>query len=144
MSAPSVILGYSETPLNREHVMSMPCLRHITTTRCPDCGCAEVTQATVRDQHSNGHWNEILVFRCGFRQEFSPNFMAVSVQGECEKQGSFALRKKNMEKARKAAVDAILPYLAKGAARREADLMLGSTFSYFNIPKFGSSEGAHD
>jgi len=49
-------------------------LDHITTRSCPVCG--EMPSSICKDQkHSNGHWNEKVVYQCGATVCFSPNFM---------------------------------------------------------------------
>lgn len=57
-------------------------LEHITHKTCPDCG-GSISSESRSHQHSNGHWNEIRVFKCGAKFEFSPNFMIVTQTSPC-------------------------------------------------------------
>lgn len=57
-------------------------MKEIKINKCPDCG-AGVKSESKRDQHTNGHWHETIVFGCGARHHFSPNFMRVDVQTGC-------------------------------------------------------------
>lgn len=54
------------------------------TTSCHGCGCKEITESRQFNKHSNGHWNESVQFRCGYKAQFSPNFMRIIDESECE------------------------------------------------------------
>lgn len=59
-------------------------LTEIKSEKCPKCGCREVKQQSKFNLHTNGHWNETLKFECGHTESFSPNFMDITITGECE------------------------------------------------------------
>lgn len=57
-------------------------MNHIKLPACPDCG-AGVKSEVRRDQHTNGYWNETVMFVCGATHHFSPNFMRADVTTGC-------------------------------------------------------------
>lgn len=49
-------------------------LVNIEETECPTCK-SEIVQESMKNKHTNGHFNETRVFKCGHTISFSPNFM---------------------------------------------------------------------
>jgi hypothetical protein len=76
---------------------------------CPHCGCREIKSMEVRNKHTNGHWNEDVKFGCGYHAHFSPNYMKVLEEGECEKSKPY---KERMEK-RQTFLDKLNNYVRK-------------------------------
>lgn len=58
-------------------------IQNINTEECPECG-AGVREEIKRDQHSNSHWNEHRIFKCGLELHFSPNFMKILNPKPCK------------------------------------------------------------
>jgi len=51
---------------------------------CPSCG-ARLRSFVQEQQHTNGYWNQIATYECGYKLHFIPNFMGVRVECRCEK-----------------------------------------------------------
>lgn len=75
-------------------------IRDISETKCSMCG-AGISSEKWEGQHTNGHRNEYRSFDCGKKLRFSPNFMKVLVENDCERN---PLHKEIMEKGRKVLV----------------------------------------
>lgn len=57
-------------------------MSHQFHDKCPSCGCGQSTYKRW-DQHSNGNWNEEVVFKCGEKEVYSPNFNYIKSTGTC-------------------------------------------------------------
>lgn len=89
----------------------MVTLRHITTTKCPSCGCdiivnehveTEYGTAKIR-QHTNGGVWEHRQFACGCRIDYIPNFSKENIGRKCT-QDPEVLKEKAQKLAAKSAV----------------------------------------
>lgn len=72
-------------------------LKNIEEHICPDCGAGTKEERKVC-QHVNGHWNEHRVFHCGKELHFSPNFMRVVHEGECQRTPKYIARHKREQR----------------------------------------------
>lgn len=59
-------------------------LQELKYESCPVCGSI-VTMEQRSHEHSNGHWNEEIKFKCGCEIRFSPNFMQKQILHQCPK-----------------------------------------------------------
>jgi hypothetical protein len=69
-------------------------LKEITQTKCLDCGCTEIVQESKKDLHTNGHFNERRVFKCGCTLAFSPNYMRTEISVGCPNSKKIVEKKK--------------------------------------------------
>lgn len=76
-------------------------LEQLNYACCPVCRAHRRT-ATQGRQHANGQWNETLVFECGCRIEWTPNFSRERRVQQCPKHPEEALRleKRNIAEAK--------------------------------------------
>jgi hypothetical protein len=84
-------------------------LKHITTNRCPHCGCTIVTEETVETTkgvngieirvHVNGQRWETSKFACGHKIAWIPNFSREEVKQECKQSDAAKLKKAKRAKA---------------------------------------------
>ncbi len=81
-------------------------LQHIKEENCPECG-AEVSEERRNSPHTNGYWNEYRVFHCGKELHFSPNFIRVVDNRECQRTPKFLERSKR-EKRFKRKVELVI------------------------------------
>ena len=52
--------------------------------KCDTCQ-AEIKSASLDGLHTNGYWRIFYTYKCGCREEFSPNFMKHRVLDPCPK-----------------------------------------------------------
>lgn len=93
----------------------MVTIRHITTTKCPTCGCdiivnehveTEIGTAKIR-QHTNGGVWEHREFACGCRIDYIPNYSKASVGRPCSLDPALLAEKHRQKAAR----DAVMEYI---------------------------------
>jgi hypothetical protein len=82
---------------------------YIKTSACPECGCSKVVRFEQRNQHSNGQWNEVLVFRCGYAVKYTPNYEREDQEDDCANSG----RADAWEKRRRHLAGVMIKALAK-------------------------------
>lgn len=63
--------------------MTIPQLKKIKYTQCPECACAEIKSVKIEALHTCGEWNEYLEFACGAIYHYFPNFSRVMVKKPC-------------------------------------------------------------
>ena len=85
-------------------------LNHIKDIRCPICE-AEMIAGGKNNKHSNGNWNEWREFECGYKLEFSPNFMKVQAARNYSCTNDPKYQEKNLK--RKQANVKIASYIGK-------------------------------
>jgi len=73
-------------------------LRELKYELCPVCKSI-VTSEHRTNQHSNGHWNEEIEFKCGCEIRFSPNFMKEQILNQCPKHPNKVLKSEKRNKA---------------------------------------------
>jgi hypothetical protein len=103
-------------------------VHHIKHTKCPDCG-AGIKSEVRQDQHTNGHWNETVVFTCGARHHFSPNFMQIKVQSPCPTDPAQLAR--NLKRA--ALLKELRDTIADSNADRAFAARLADSLKYFTV-----------
>ena len=64
--------------------MTIPQLKKIKYTQCPECACAEVKSVKIERLHTCGEWNEYLEFGCGAIYHYFPNFSRIMVEKPCK------------------------------------------------------------
>ena len=58
-------------------------LNMVKDIECPVCGCKDIDEEIMNHQHCNGYWNEYRTFHCGLTLHFTPNYMKIYREGEC-------------------------------------------------------------
>lgn len=84
-------------------------LEKIKAVSCPHCREKQVTEASKKNQHCSGEWNEYLLFRCGFSYSYSPNFpvRGVFASSVCKNDKSYHRQLEKREAAKQAVRDFI-------------------------------------
>jgi Zn finger protein HypA/HybF involved in hydrogenase expression len=83
-------------------------LEHLDYKVCPRCKAYRRTVTQGR-QHTNGQWNESIVFECGCHIEWSPNFSREHRVQQCSKHPAEVLK----HEKRKLADIRIRKYIAR-------------------------------
>jgi len=82
-------------------------IENIIERICPICKEKEIISFRKEQKHTNGYWNEYITFKCGLTLHFSPNYMTVIREGQCENDSKVKERERKKQILLKKIVDII-------------------------------------